>query len=138
MRSRVEVAVYCSGAGFAGVWAAAEDEEDSVEVMIAQVLHQRSTLDQGAVILSPIALLFACMAAVPLLHQVQGHRVLCVRVRVHVRVRVREPNNPVTLLQGDGSLAQWCGLIGVGVGDAAAGAIGSTFGREFQERSLNG
>jgi hypothetical protein len=129
MRSRVEVAVYCSCAGFAGVWAAAEEEEDGIEVMIAQVLHQRSTLDQGAVILSPIALLFACMAAVPLLHQVQDHRVLC--------VRVREPNNPVTLFQGDGSLAQWCGLIGVGVGDAAAGAIGSTFGREFQARSLN-
>jgi hypothetical protein len=131
MRSRVEVAVYCSGAGFAGVWAAAEEEEDGVEVMIAQVLHQRSTLDQGAVILSPVALLFACMAAVPLLHQVQGHRVLYVRVRVH------EPNNPVTRFQGDGSLAQWCGLIGVGVGDAAAGAIGSTFGREFRARSLN-
>jgi hypothetical protein len=35
-----------------------------------QVLHQRSTLDQGAFILSPIALLFACFVAVPLLHQV--------------------------------------------------------------------
>jgi hypothetical protein len=32
----------------------------------------------------------------------------------------------VTLLS---SICQWCGLIGVGVGDAAAGAIGSTYGR---------
>ena len=44
--------------------------------------------------------------------------------------------HPVTRYQGDGSLAQWCGLIGVGVGDAVAGAIGSTFGREFQATCL--
>jgi hypothetical protein len=29
MRSRVEVAVYCSGAGFAGVWAAAEEATET-------------------------------------------------------------------------------------------------------------
>ena len=49
--------------------------------------------------MTPPALLFACMAAVPLLHQ------------------------------GEGSLGQWCGLIGIGVGDAVAGAIGSSYGR---------
>jgi hypothetical protein len=38
----------------------------------ALVLHQRSTLDQGSFILTPIALLFACMAGLPLLHQGEG------------------------------------------------------------------
>jgi hypothetical protein len=37
----------------------------------------------------------------------------------------------IALLQGDGGVGQWCGLIGVGVGDAVAGAMGSSYGSAF-------
>jgi hypothetical protein len=67
---------WCGGGAHAGGVADADADAGGGSGQMAchtcppQVLHQRSTLDQGAFILTPIALLFACFVAVPLLHQV--------------------------------------------------------------------